>query len=175
VLSVDVLKGEINHEQLYLLGHSRGGGISILKAGEDKRVKKLATWASVSDFINRNKKRTIETWKKDGVVYTSNSRTGQQMPLYLQFYESLTANKNRLNIIKAAKNLSIPFLIVHGTNDEAVDVHDAEQLHLSAKHSKLFLVKEASHTFGARHPFTGATLPPQAHQVVEKTINFFKQ
>ncbi|MGZ4045864.1 MAG: alpha/beta hydrolase family protein [Bacteroidia bacterium] len=174
VLSGRFLASEINKEQLYLLGHSRGGGISILKACEDKRVKKLVTWASVSDFINRNKKRTIETWQKDGVVFAHNARTGQQMPLYLQFYESLVANKERLNILKAAKNLSIPFLIVHGTADEAVDVHDAKQLHITAKHSKLFLVEGASHTFGARHPFVETSLPQDAKNVIEKTILFLK-
>lgn len=75
VLTVDDLKNEINANEIFLLGHSRGGGIAVLIAGEDKRVKKLVTWAAVSDFINRNKKRTIETWEKDGVVYTTNART----------------------------------------------------------------------------------------------------
>ena len=36
--------------QLSLLGHSRGGGITILKAREDVRVKKLVTWNSVNEF-----------------------------------------------------------------------------------------------------------------------------
>ena len=39
-LSNDHLKSEIDSHKLYLLGHSRGGGITILKAGEDSRVKK---------------------------------------------------------------------------------------------------------------------------------------
>ena len=37
---------------IYLLGHSRGGGISILKAAEDRNITKVAVWGSVSEFGN---------------------------------------------------------------------------------------------------------------------------
>jgi len=174
ILHYPSIKMEINPRLLYLLGHSRGGGISILKAAEDNRIQKLVTWASVSDFINRNKKLTIETWKKDGVVYAANARTGQQMPMYLQFYEIMMSNKDRLNILKAAKKLKIPFMIIHGDKDEAVPVHEAEALHKSAKHSKLFIVEGGTHTFGVKHPFTNNNLPHNAELVIEKTIEFFK-
>jgi dienelactone hydrolase len=168
------LKKEIDPEKLYLIGHSRGGGISILKAGEDSRIKKLVTWASVSNFLDRHKKQTIDTWKEKGVVYTFNARTKQQMPLYVQFYDHLMANRERLNIIKAAKKLSIPFLIIHGTHDEAVSVNDAEELRRTARHSELVLIPGASHTFGARHPFEGTSLPEDAAVVLERTLSFFK-
>lgn len=166
---------EIDKEALYLLGHSRGGGISILKAAEDPRVKKLVTWASVSDFLNRNKKMTIETWHEKGVVYTFNARTKQQMPLYLQFYETIQANKERLNVTKAAKHLNIPFLIIHGTKDEAVDLKDGEELHRAGKHSELLVVGEAGHTFGVKHPFEELSFPEHAQFVIERSIAFLKE
>ncbi|WP_317898858.1 alpha/beta hydrolase [Aurantibacillus circumpalustris] len=173
-LSFDGLKKEIDPERVYLLGHSRGGGIVILKAGEDKRVKKIATWAAVSDLVNRNKLRTIETWKKDGVVFAKNARTKQDMPLYYQFYENQQANKERLNINHAVKRLEIPFLIVHGTNDQAVKFKDAEDLYRSAKHAQLLVIENGDHTFGVKHPFNG-TLPEHAKEVFDKTIDFFKK
>jgi dienelactone hydrolase len=168
------LNNEIDHHGVFLLGHSRGGGISILKASEDKRVKKLVTWASVSDFINRNKKKTIETWKKEGLIFALNARTGQKMPLYYQFYESLVLNKDRLNILRAAKDLKCKFLIIHGTRDEAVDVNDARQLSMACKGSQLHLNEGAGHTYEVRHPFTGSGLPANAQKVMEETIRFFK-
>ena len=173
-LSNEQLKNEIDANQLYLLGHSRGGGISILKAGEDNRVKKVVTWAAVSDFVNRNKQRTIDTWKTDGVVYAMNGRTKQNMPLYYQFYETIVNNKERLNINHAVKRLEIPFLIIHGTADEAVAFHDAEELKKSAKYGTLIKIENGDHTFGAKHPFEGI-LPMQAKEVIEKTIEFLKK
>ena len=175
VLNNASLNNEINAEELYLIGHSRGGGISVLKAGEDKRVKKLVTWAAVSDFINRNKKRTVDTWNEQGVVYTFNMRTEQQMPLYLQFYENLQANRERLNILKAARSLTIPFLIIHGTKDAAVDLKDAEELHKACKHSELLVVGDTGHTFDVKHPFNDSVFPENAEFVIQKTFDFFKE
>lgn len=171
-LTEESLAGELEKEALYLLGYSRGGGISILKAAEDPRVKKLVTWASVSDFLNRHKKVTIDTWHEKGVVFTYNARTKQQMPLYLQFYETLQENKARLNVLQAAKKLNIPFLIVHGTNDEAVALKDGEDLHRACRHSELLVVGEAGHTFGVSHPFNDLLFPAHAQFVIEKTISF---
>ncbi|PBQ32421.1 alpha/beta hydrolase [Sphingobacteriaceae bacterium] len=172
-LTYEPLKKEADPTKLYLLGHSRGGGTTILKAGEDSRVKKIVTWAAVSDMM-RNKQRTIETWKKDGVVYAKNARTNQSMPLYYQFYENQVANKERLNIHHALKRFEIPFLIVHGTADQAVPFHDAEDLLKSARHGKLLKIEQGDHTFGARHPFDG-NLNDQAREVLEKTISFLKK
>ena len=166
---------EIDPSKIFLIGHSRGGGISILKASEDPRIKKIVTWASVSNFLNRNKQQTIDTWKEKGVVHTFNSRTKQNMPLYAQFYETLLANRERLNIIKAVKDLKIPFLIIHGTNDEAVSEKDAKELRISATHSQLLIIDGATHTFGAKHPFEEVVLPPDANTVVLETIHFFKE
>ena len=44
---------EINTDNINLLGHSRGGAISILKASEDKRVNKVVSLASPSNFMKR--------------------------------------------------------------------------------------------------------------------------
>ncbi|RMI25822.1 MAG: dienelactone hydrolase, partial [Calditrichaeota bacterium] len=120
-----VPREERQPEQLYLIGHSRGGGITILKAREDKRVKKIATWASVSEFGKYWTEEVVKEWQEKGVVYVVNARTGQQMPLYRQLYEDFQRNRDRLDIPAAVKSLTIPFLIVHGTADEAVPYADA--------------------------------------------------
>ncbi len=174
VLENSELTYDINKDQINLIGHSRGGGISILKAAEDKRISKLVTWASVSDFINRHKAKTIQTWKEKGVVHTFNTRTNQQMPLYVQFYDTLIQHKSRLNIRLAAQALSIPYLIIHGTNDEAVSVNDAYDLHQACQQSQLLIIDGAGHTFEVKHPFTELELPENAKIVIENTIQFLK-
>jgi pimeloyl-ACP methyl ester carboxylesterase len=172
ILSDEKIKKEIDAGKLCLIGHSRGGGISILKAAEDARVKKLVTWAAVSDFINRNKQSTIKEWKKKGVVYAFNARTKQNLPLYYQFYETLQNNKQRLDILSAASSLKIPYLIIHGDADEAVSVSDARGLHKACPHSQLLIVEGGTHTFGVSHPFNGNHFPPHAAGVIEESIRF---
>ena len=63
-------------DKINLIGHSRGGGIAILKASEDKRISKLITLASVSDFGSRfGSEDEIISWKATGVKYVQNGRT----------------------------------------------------------------------------------------------------
>jgi pimeloyl-ACP methyl ester carboxylesterase len=174
-LQTELLVGEIDPKQLYLLGHSRGGGISILKAAEDTRVKKLVTWAAVANFVGRMGNYNLAEWKAKGVLYSPNARTKQDMPLYYQLYENTMANAARLDIEKAAEKLIVPFFIIHGSNDEAVPVQDAEILHKKNKTAELLLIDGAGHTFGDKHPFDGSILPEHAQLAVNKTIAFFKR
>jgi dipeptidyl aminopeptidase/acylaminoacyl peptidase len=165
----------IDANKLYLIGHSRGGGIVILKASEDKRVKAVATWASVSECKTpwgSWSEQKLQEWQQAGVQFYLNSRTRQQMPLYYQLYEDYMANKERLNITKAIKALSIQLLICHGTKDEAVPVTKAYELKNANPTAELFLV-ESDHVFGRRHPWPEAELPEPMQQVVDKTIRFF--
>lgn len=173
-LSCKELDGIRIPDQVSIIGHSRGGGISILKAAEEARVSKLVTWASVSDFLNRNKKRTIETWERDGVVYATNARTKQKMPMYFQFYLDLQKHAERYNIQKAMQSLQIRALIIHGSADEAVSPQDAVQLRHFAKHAELLLVENAGHTFDVKHPFEGGVFPPNAELIIFKTIEFLR-
>ena len=175
LLTDEQLKNEIDTEQVYLIGHSRGGAIGIIKTSEDTRIKKIVTWAAVADIVSRNSPKTIETWKQSGVVHTYNGRTKQQMPLNVQFYETIVANKERLDVVKAAKKINVPFLIIHGTNDEAVPLKDAYLLNEANEMSTLFIIEEANHTFGAKHPWEEVVLPEDAKLVIDRTIQFLRQ
>lgn len=164
---------EIDKNLIFLIGHSRGGSISIINAFEDKRIKKLVTWAAVSNFLAWLPK-DLTTWKKDGVVYIENTRTHQQMPLFYQFVEDNLKNKERFNIENATKGLSIPFLIIHGTNDETVEISEAQDLKLWSGNAELFLIEGANHSFGANHPFNKEFFPDDFQKVIDKTIAFLR-
>jgi uncharacterized protein len=166
---------EIDAAQIYLIGHSRGGGISILAANEDKRIKKLITWAAVADLINRYPQETLNYWEKEGVIYVENARTNQQMPLYYQLAEDTLNNKERFSIECAAKELSIPHLIIHGTLDEAVAISEGASIHKWNKDSEILIIEGANHTFGAKHPHTESSFPDDFDVVLHKTLEFIKK
>jgi dienelactone hydrolase len=163
---------QFDKEKIYLIGHSRGGGISIIKASEDVRIKKIATWASVADFESRMKVDGFEEWKKTGVTYIPNARTNQNMPLYFQFYEDLDRNRERLLIKKAAKKLNKPFLIVHGTEDDTVSINEANALHQWVAGSRLCLIENADHAFNATHPFTAQELNEHILKKLKVSLEF---
>ncbi|HHS95272.1 MAG TPA: hypothetical protein ENJ45_01690, partial [Phaeodactylibacter sp.] len=94
---------EIDSHHISLIGHSRGGGISIIKAAQNERVKALITWASVArlDYGWHEKDHYIREWKEKGVQYIYNGRTKQMMPLYYQLYENFEQHKEAYDISSA--------------------------------------------------------------------------
>ncbi len=164
---------EIDIDNITLIGHSRGGGIAIIKANEDSRITNLITWASVCNFGKRTATiGELEEWKRNGVKYIFNGRTKQKMPHNYQFYEDFKANESRLNIESSEKKLTIPHLIIHSKDDPSVKYSEAESLHRWNSKSVLFTIEHSDHVFGATHPW-GEKMPPKAlRQVIEASISF---
>lgn len=162
-------------KEIILLGHSRGGGISIVQAANDNRVNKLVTWASISDFSTLWRKDQEKEWKENGVIFSANSRTKQDMPLYIDLLHDLEKNAARLDIKKNASKISIPWLIIHGKADESVLPYNAEKLHQQNNKSEIALIEEANHVFGAVHPYSGDNLPETLKSICDRTIDFLKR
>ncbi len=166
----------VDTNQICLVGHSRGGGIAILKASEeDKRITKLITLASVSDFGRRTATiGDLKEWKEDGVKYVLNGRTKQQMPHFYQFYENFKANEERLHIESAIKRIEIPMLIIHGDADTSVSINEAKELHQWNQNSQLGIIKGADHVFNTKHPWNINELSSELKSIVDSAINFMR-
>lgn len=176
VLNFFIQDKHVDSGKIALLGHSRGGGITVLKAFEDERVKALVTLAGVSNFRYRFPyQQRLEEWKSTGVMYSENKRTGQQMPHYYQFFEDFERNEERFEIQYAAQHLEKPFLIVQGTEDEAVKEKEAGLLHEWCKTSELLMLAGANHTFGAREPWTEAQLPSDLQKATDAAVRFLRE
>ena len=166
---------QIKPDNINLIGHSRGGGICVIKAAEEKRITKLLTLASISDFASRFPEgKELEAWEKKGVRYIQNTRTGQQLPHHYQFYKNFREHRERLNIKKAAKKLQIPHLIAHGSSDTSVSIGEAGNLFEWSPAPKLLLVENADHVFGTKHPWEEEELPKVFKHVIDKSIDFMK-
>lgn len=94
-----------------------------------------------------------------GRLEVLNARTGQMMPLGIGLLEDVERNGERLDILKAAARLQVPCLIIHGTDDESVNVAEGERLAAAAPEAttRFERIEGAGHTFGAVHPFEGTT------------------
>lgn len=171
-LVIDYAVQHVKAKSLYLIGHSRGGGLSILQASNNPAVKALITWSAIADFSSLWGKSREEEWRKAGKIYVINARTKEQMPLNVSLLEDFEANKEKLNIVEAAKHINIPWLIVQGDEDVNVPFETAQQLASANPASRLIKIEGANHVYGASHPFTGHSLPPQLLQVCEKCLTF---
>ena len=173
VLNHQIFETEIDKTNITLIGHSRGGGIAVLKASQNTKISKVISWNGISDIEARFPKgEALEAWKKAGVGYIQNTRTKQQMPNKFQVYEDYLANKDNLDIKKAIKNLEIPHLIAQGTNDIVVLPIEAENMHKWNVNSELFMVEDMDHGLGNLQPWLEEKLPEFMVKVVDKSIAF---
>lgn len=175
IFNANEYRNEVDLQQVSLIGHSRAGGIVLLKSNEDSRIKKVITLASVCDFGKRTATISdLDQWKKEGVKYVVNGRTKQNMPHFYQFYENFIQNKERLDIKKATEQLAIPHLLIHGDNDTSVLIHEAENLQQWSQNADYKIIKNADHVFNVKHPWKQKDMSKEMEEVVDLCINFIK-
>jgi Predicted dienelactone hydrolase len=67
VIDYFVKTPKVDDQKVILIGHSRGGGISIVKTYEDERINGLITLASVDSLERFPKNKDHQNWKEKGV------------------------------------------------------------------------------------------------------------
>lgn len=166
--------GGANLRRVGVLGHSRGGGVALVRAGRDPRIRALVTWAAVSTFF-RFEEFDKETWRRQGYLEVLNARTGQMLRVGVSLLEDLETHEEAYDPSRAAGRLQIPALFLHGTRDETVPAQESHVLARAADPglSRLTLIEGAGHTFGAVHPYQGAT--PDLDRVWKATVAWFRE
>ncbi|MGI9191941.1 MAG: alpha/beta hydrolase family protein [Chitinophagaceae bacterium] len=170
------LKAQVRKDRVFLLGHSRGGGIALVQA-HDERVFGVLTWAAVSALKTpwgNYSAEKMQAWKESGVTYYRNQRTGIDYPLYYQLFEDHSSNLERLDVETHAKALKKPLLIVHGLQDAAVSFEQALKIQSWVPQSELYSV-DSDHVFGRKHPALEGPLPEAMQLVLNKSIDFCKE
>jgi len=165
--------GALALRRLYLVGHSRGGALVLLKAAEDPRITAVATWAAVADLHPRWPAEVLAEWQRTGVHYVPNLRTGQQLPMYYQIAENFYQHRARLDLPALLPGLRQPLLLIHGDQDETVPLAAVQQLQASQPTAEVMVVPGAGHMFGGAHPWEGPELPALASLIAERTATFF--
>jgi uncharacterized protein len=159
-----------------LVGHSRGGGIAVLHAARDLRVRALVTWSSISS-VERWSPHEVLEWRKKGANEIVNTRTGQHLPLFTDVLDDVERNASgSLDVLGAAARLRIPWLIVHGTEDESVSHLEADALRAASSlpTTRLLAIEGAGHTFGAGHPWDAQKHDtPALRRVFDMTLAWF--
>ena len=167
--------GKVENPKIALIGHSRGGAVSLLSAFHSKNVDALVSWSSISK-LDRYSDRQKKEWNEKGFLDVINSRTKQIMRLNKILLEDILQNSgDYLNLKNAAKGISIPWLIVHGENDLAVKAEEGKMLYKWSDKNKteFVLIPKTGHTFDVTHPMQN--VPHAFEQVITITGKFFEQ
>ena len=135
----------------FLLGHSRGGGISLLGAADVPRLAGVITWSSIAR-TDRWDEATKRQWRADGSMDVLNARTKQMMRMSVDMLDDVEAHRERLDILDAVSRLQVPLVSIHGARDESVAFAESEEIVERSEDASLVCVAGASHTYNAIHP-----------------------
>jgi uncharacterized protein len=157
--------------RIFILGHSRGGALSILTARDFPIISKIAVWNSIARF-DRFTARQKVLWREQGYLAAEHYTSTDSLCINSTYLEDLELYKDRFSVISALSNIDIGLIIIHGEQDITVSKREAETLASASTHLMGFnLIPSTGHTFGIRHPFTSST--KALEQVLEITKGFF--
>jgi dipeptidyl aminopeptidase/acylaminoacyl peptidase len=162
----------IDESKIEIVGHSRGGGIAIIKAQENERIKAVAGWSTVA-YFNRYTDEQRKRWREKGFVDLPSVNPLSVFRLSTALIDDLEQNTERLNIFHAVERLHKPLLLIHGTADLPVPIEEARKLYDISDRTmtELISLEDVGHMYGERHPYkkTTATLT----HVLELTSSWF--
>ncbi|MET3287718.1 UNVERIFIED_CONTAM: dienelactone hydrolase [Brevibacillus sp. OAP136] len=157
--------------QLFIVGHSKGGGDAILFGAHHPQVKGIITWNGIAD-VNLFDARLRKEIAENGVGYIANARTRQQMPITQAVIDDVDRNREAYDLLAKVREMEQPLLIVQGDADFDRLVEGSKRLHAADADSRLHVIAAGDHVWNTRHPFAGTT--PQLEEVIEVTSNFIQ-
>ncbi|MHC4822018.1 MAG: alpha/beta hydrolase family protein [Planctomycetota bacterium] len=159
-----------------LLGHSLGGGLAVLHAadhpGAYRGVVGLAPTATPDRFREEQK----AAWREKGELPIVNSRTGEVLPLGVDYLDDFESRREALDIPRRATSLTCPLLVIHGAEDTSVPCAEgrsiAEAVIASGRPARYVEIPGTQHTFDAVHPFAGET--PALERTKKEVLAFLE-
>jgi len=166
------IKEYADTSQIYLIGQSLGGAVSIIYAAEYNVARKIVLLGTVGTLF-RYTKRQVREWEKNGTWFFQNSRTGQELKINYTYYKDLSVNNYCLEEFLGKVN--VPTMFIHGSEDFTVPKQEIVSLINKAKNPlvELKIIENTGHTFGIEHPFSKPT--EALNLVLSETIAFLKR
>ena len=135
-------------------GHSMGGAVGVLAASSDERIKHLISLAGMvntKDFYDRE---FGEEKPDEGCMWEESS-----CPLSSAYKSDLY---DIGSVAKLAKEIKIPWLLIHGDADDVVPVEDSRGIFALGNEPKKLLEIP-----GANHVFSEAAMEPMCEAVID--------
>ena len=119
-------------------GHSMGAAVGVLRAAKDKRIQKLISLAGMVHTKAFAEREFGEETPDEGLMWEK-----PECPLSSTYINDMAAIDSVLSL---AASIQVPWLLVHGTEDDVVPLQDS--LDIQAKQKvELFQIEGADHVF----------------------------
>ena len=142
-----------NHIICYV-GHSMGGAVGVLSASQDNRIKLLVSLAGMVETKAFAQREFGDVTPDKGFMWDEPT-----CPLSQAYMDDLTQINT---VVDCASKISVPWLLVHGTEDDVVPIEDSQKIYAQANEPKELLTIE-----DANHVFSDDSLSPMVEKVVD--------
>lgn len=158
---------KMGYKKIGLMGSSFGGMASILTASRSDIPYLLALKSPLSDYqstdLTGRSEKEIQYWKKKGFIEFE-SGDNETQRLNYTFYE----DAQKIDAYKAAENIKIPTLIVHGEADESVPVEQSRKLASLIPNCRIETIPGCDHTY-SHPPHFNQLLRLISHFIIENS------
>lgn len=140
-----------------LVGHSRGGVSSLLAAGRHAGSEAMSnlcgvvTLAAPSTCLSMDQSQQNRLLA-DGVLSSPSSRTGQDLKVGRAFLQDQLDDPSGHDLLRQVQAVTVPITVIHGTDDDAVDVSAADEISLAAGGCPVHRILGSNHVFNTPNP-----------------------
>lgn len=124
------------------VGHSMGGAVGVLRASTDGRIQYLISLAGMVDTKGFAEREFGDVTPDEGNMWDD-----EDCPLSSAYMNDLTALDT---VVNRATQIHVPWLLVHGAEDDVVPIEDSQLIFAKANEPK-----ELIELPGADHVFSG--------------------
>ena len=126
--------------EICYMGHSMGGAVGVIRASEDSRIIKLISLAGMVDTAGFAQREFGDVEPDNGFMWDK-----EDCPLSKSYMDDMY---NIGSVVDRASKIAVPWLLVHGTEDDVVPSHDSKNILAAAgSNSSLTEIPGADHVF----------------------------
>lgn len=143
----------IENRDVCYVGHSMGGAVGVLRTAKDSRIKALVSLAGMvhtKEFAQREFG-TV----KPGAGFMWDDPNCPLSEVYMEDMARIGS------VLDQAPKIRVPWLLVHGTQDDVVPIQESREIFARANQPKEFIEMP-----GANHVFAGEFTIPMVGNVV---------
>jgi pimeloyl-ACP methyl ester carboxylesterase len=158
--------GVVDPGRIAVVGHSRGGGIGLLRASGDDRITALVTLSAIASF-DRWTAHQKEQWRASGYLPLGRDATVSPLRLGIGLLGDLESNRSAFDLRAAAARIRVPWLIVHGEADVTVPPREARELYEASSHATTELAMLAA----VGHLYNAASYDEDEYRTLNQVLN----
>jgi uncharacterized protein len=134
----------VQDRDVIYVGHSMGGAVGVLRAAKDPRIKALVSLAGMVHTKAFAEREFGMVKPGEGFMWDDSN-----CPLSQTYMDDMARIGS---VVESASRIRVPWLLIHGTEDDVVPIQDSYDIFAKANEpKKLMELKGSNHVFAGEH------------------------